>query len=122
MMEARVAAQASGWSVLLTPPAGLALPPIVFADGSNQLDDAGRAATLDAAWAARRWNWEGLAVPGLTEPAPAHPTLLQRRAAAIAAVLRERGLLVVPGPLVRGGGPIRLSPAPTSEPAGEGTR
>ena len=120
VMEARAAAQTSGWSVLLTPPAGLALPVIAFADGADQLDDAGKVAALDSAWAARRWNLPGLAVPGLVEPVPSHPTLVQRRAAAIAAALRDRGIRVVPGPAPRGGGPIRLGAAPANEPAGEG--
>jgi hypothetical protein len=115
LLEHRIAAEFPGWSIVLTPPAGLALPLIEFPQGSDQPDDAGRSAAVTAAWAAQRWNWPGLTVPGLADPAPEHPGLLQRRAAAVAAILRGMGMQVVAG---KPETPFRL----TAAPAGEGGR
>lgn len=112
VLEARVAAQADGWTIAIVPPAGLDLPPITFPDGSDALDDAGKSAALTAAWAAQRWNWPALLVPGLVEPASEHPTLDQRRAATIANVLRGAGIEATPAKASRSAGGIRLSAAP----------
>jgi uncharacterized hydrophobic protein (TIGR00271 family) len=91
-LEARIGATQPDWSIHLVPPAALPLPEIAFANGADTLDDAAREAVLTSAWAAQRRNWPALAVPGLTLPAPAHPTLTQRRAAAVAAVLADSGV------------------------------
>lgn len=114
-LENRIAAQVQGWSIILTPPAGLALPAIGFAEGSYQLDDSANQAVTTVAWAAQRWNWPGLSVPGFVEPLPAHPTIGQRRAAAVAIFLRTQGIRVVAGKPSQGVGPIRLTSAPTDE-------
>jgi uncharacterized hydrophobic protein (TIGR00271 family) len=114
-LEDRIATQVQGWSIVLTPPAGLELPEIAFADGSDQPDDVNKQAATTVAWAARRWNWPGLTVPGLVEPSPAHPTMGQRRAAAIAGLLRAKGIEVVAGKPSQGSGPMRLTAAKTDE-------
>jgi uncharacterized hydrophobic protein (TIGR00271 family) len=115
-LEARVAAQAEGWSVAIAPPAGLDLPAIAFAGETDQPDDAGKEAVLTTIWAAQRWNWTALSVPGLTVPAHEHPSLAQRRAAAIAAVLREKGITPVPAAAPRSTGDIHLGAAPAASP------
>jgi uncharacterized hydrophobic protein (TIGR00271 family) len=96
-LEDRVSAQASGWTVIVVPPAGLALPDIPFAGDADTLDGDGRAALETDAWAAQRWNWPALVVPSLVDPPADHPTLAERRASAIAASLRPLGVAVVPG-------------------------
>jgi len=112
-LEARVSASADGWTVEITPPRA-ALPEIAFADGSDTLDGASREAVLTSAWAARRWNLRVLAVPGLPEGAPPDtPSLAQRRALAVAGVLREQGIEVVAAPAAAA--PFRLS-APEPQP------
>lgn len=97
-LEDRIANQASGWSIALTPPAGLTPAPIPFDGDSDTVPDASRSAILVDLWAARRWNWPAVAVPELTEPLPAKPTLAQRRAAAVAGIVREQGMTAVAGP------------------------
>lgn len=114
-LEQRVAAQMDGWSIQLTPPAGLTLPSISFGAGTDQPDETATAAIATAAWAAQRWNLPGLGVPGLVEPTPAHPMLNQRRAAAIAAALRARGIAVVPVRADRGGGTVQLRAAAAND-------
>ena len=98
-LEARAAAEADGWEVAIIPPLQ-SLPTIRFATGADQLDDDAREAVLLSAWEARRWNIPGLLVPGLPDAAtaPERPTLPQRRALAIAALLRERGVRPLPAP------------------------
>jgi hypothetical protein len=96
-LEQRVSAQEGHWTIVVVPPAGLPLPPVRFADDGDTLDDAARPAVLTAAWAAARWNWTAIAVPALREPATEHPALAERRAAAVAALLRAQGATVVPG-------------------------
>jgi len=112
-LENRIGAQVPGWSIVLTPPAGLELPEIRFADESDQPDEAGKQAVTTVAWAAQRWNWPGLVVPGLVEPLPPHPTLGQRRAAAIATILRANGIGDLAGTPSQGAGSMRLLAAKT---------
>jgi hypothetical protein len=97
-LEARAAAEAEGWAVMIVPPQG-ALPEIGFADNIDALDTAGRAAVLTSAWAAKRWNVSALAVPGLPagDP-PARPSLAERRARAIADALATQGVRAAPAP------------------------
>lgn len=111
LLEARVAAQTNGWSIAIVPPAGLSMPAITFPDGSDQLDDAGKAALATAIWAARRWNWNALSVPGLSEPMSDRATLDQRRAAAVAAALRENRITAMPAKARRAGVAIELEAA-----------
>lgn len=98
MLEARAAAAVDGWAVAIVPPQG-ALPEIAFADDVDTLDDAARRAVATSAWAARRWNVAALAVPGLPDGIPPdQPNLAQRRALAVAAVLRDQRVGAVPAP------------------------
>ncbi|WRT96166.1 DUF389 domain-containing protein (plasmid) [Novosphingobium sp. RL4] len=90
-LERRAAAQADGWDVVLTPPR-IAYPPIGFTGTDDTLDAPAREGVLVTAWAARRWNVRRLGVPGLPADIPEHPSLIQRRAIAIAALLRENGI------------------------------
>ncbi len=79
------------------PPLG-PLPQIRFADGSDELDEESRDAVLLSAWAAARWNISALAVPGFPQVVDDTPTLTERRGLAIAKLLRERNIRVVPAP------------------------
>ena len=90
-LEQRVAAENDGWTIIVIPPP-TPFPFIRFGDDDDSLSDTAREAVLTSAWAAKRWNLRALTVPGLTEPAPEDPTLAQRRAAAIAALLRQQGI------------------------------
>lgn len=98
-LEARTAAAASGWEIAIVPPF-IALPSVRFADNVDVLDDRARAAVTLAAWAAGRWNAPALLVPGLPTPdaSSARPRLAERRALAIAALLRARNIAAVPAP------------------------
>ena len=97
-LETRTAATSDGWVVAIVPPQG-PLPRIAFADGSAALDPAAREAVATSAWAARRWNVTALGIPGLPIGAmPPSSNLAQRRALAIAAVLREAGIASVAVP------------------------
>jgi outer membrane protein OmpA-like peptidoglycan-associated protein len=99
-IELRTEAATEGWSVSLVPPFE-PLPMIRFADGSDVIDDAAREAILDSAWAARRWNAPALRVPGLPKSGSqdnGHPGLAQRRALAIASLLRDQGVAPVAAP------------------------
>lgn len=95
-LEARAAALTDGWQVEIVPPL-VALPTIRFARGSDALDQTGRDAVLLSAWEARRWNIAALKVPGLPPPDRSLEkfSLTQKRASAVAAVLREHGIKVV---------------------------
>src|SRR5690606_32305541 len=95
-LERRVSAAAEGWTVEITPPAG-PLPVIAFAEGDALEGAALEAATLSG-WAARRWNVEALAVPGLPADLAAaqEPSLAERRALVVATVLAEQGVRAVP--------------------------
>lgn len=108
-LETRVAAEIEGWAVAIIPPHG-PLPEIAFADNADTLDPSARAAVLASAWAARRWNVPVMGVPGLPggDP-PSKPTLTQRRAMAVAALLATQGITAAPVP--GGGQRFRLSTA-----------
>jgi uncharacterized hydrophobic protein (TIGR00271 family) len=92
VLEARAAAEDTGWSVLVVPPQS-PLPQIAFPDNVDTLDADARDAVATSIWAARRWNMPSLGVPGLPagDP-PARPNLSQRRALAVAAMLRSQGI------------------------------
>lgn len=109
-LERRVSAAAEGWTVEITPPAG-PLPVIAFAEGDALEGAALEAATLSG-WAARRWNVEALAVPGLPADLAAaqEPSLAERRALVVATVLAEQGVRAVPAPA--SGAQLQLAPAP----------
>ena len=110
-LELRARGQAVDWNIAIVPPRA-ELPQIVFADGSDALDAAARDAALTSAWAARRWNIPVLAVPGLTQDNPETPTLAERRAMAVAAIVRAQGVEAVPAP--DAGAAFRLAPAGNS--------
>lgn len=95
MLEQRARSQAGDWDIAIIPPQ-VDFPQISFADGADELDPAAREATLESVWAARRWNIRALAVPGLTEDSSTAPSLAERRAAAIATILRENNIRAVP--------------------------
>ena len=111
MLEARATKETDGWSVAVIPPQE-PLPEIAFADNVDALDSAAQAALATTIWAAKRWNIPSLAVPGLPSEAPARPSLTQRRALAIAGVLRAQGL--IPAPAAAAGQRYRLVPATPS--------
>lgn len=114
MLEQRARSQADDWDIAIIPPQ-IDFPQISFADGADELDPAARESTLESVWAAHRWNIRALAVPGLTADLPAEPSLAERRAAAIATILRENNIRAVPA---RPAGQFfRLAP-----PVGEGAR
>lgn len=94
-LEQRAAAQADGWDIVLTPPQ-MRLPLVRFASGEAELDPIAREAVLTTAWAAKRWNVRTLAVPGLPRDEPEGPTVAQRRALAIAGILQNSGIALVP--------------------------
>jgi len=96
-LEQRTHADMGDWEIAITPPQG-PLPLITFADDADALDAGAREAVLTSAWAAKRWNMQALAVPGLVESPPERPTLSQRRAAAIAAILRDERVTPLSAP------------------------
>ena len=98
-LEARAAAAAAGWDIVIVPPF-TALPPLRFANNVDVPDDRAHAAVDLAAWAAQRWNAPALIVPGLPPRgmATAHPKLDERRALAIAALLKARNIASVAAP------------------------
>jgi uncharacterized hydrophobic protein (TIGR00271 family) len=111
-LETRAGAAAAGWRITIVPPFQ-PLPLIHFANGADTLDDAAHQAVLSSAWAAVRWNIATLGVPGLPpagKPAPRRPSLSQRRAQAIAEVLRGHG--VSPATAPPAGQTFRLSLVP----------
>ena len=106
-LETRASGTVKDWQVAIVPPLQR-LPEIVFANGVDALDDAARRAVALSGWAARRWNVAALGVPGLATGDPDRPTLAQRRASAIAALLAKQS--VAAHPLPARGNPIRLDP------------
>lgn len=110
VLEQRAAAAAKGWQVTIVPPLAQ-LPAIRFGTALDTLNPAGHDAVLLSVWEARRWNIPALAVPGLPagDAAPTKPTLNQRRALTIAALLRENGMQAVPAPA--GGQTVTLKAA-----------
>lgn len=112
-LEERAHQDIDDWDIAIIPPQGL-LPTIAFADDDDALDTGARDAVLTSAWAAKRWNVRALGVPGLPEEMPDKPTLSQRRAAAIAAVLRDQG--VTPTSARAAGQSFRLQRIDAEEP------
>ncbi|RVT39624.1 DUF389 domain-containing protein [Sphingobium algorifonticola] len=112
-LEERAHQDIDDWDIAIIPPQGL-LPVIAFADDDDRLDPIARDAVLTSAWASKRWNVRALGVPGLPEEMPEKPTLSQRRAAAIAAVLRDQG--VTPTSARAAGQSFRLQRIDAEEP------
>lgn len=106
-LEGRAARESEGWEIAITPPAS-PLPAITFVGTADTLDAEARDAVMTSAWAARRWNMPSLRVPGLASVEPEKPNLTQRRARAIALVLREQGVAATPAPVA--GQSFRLTP------------
>lgn len=98
-LELRTAALADGWDIAIVPPLG-SLPEIHFADNVVTLDQAAREAVLLSAWEAKRWNIAALAVPGLPPDGVAseRPRLNERRALAVADLLKTKGVRAVAAP------------------------
>ena len=104
-LERRIAAGNQGWDVVIIPPPGR-LPVISFTGDEDTIPDGIREAVLTSAWAAKRWNMRELGVPGLVDPMPEKPTLVQRRAIAIAVMLRQQN--ITPQPARAEGARFRL--------------
>ncbi len=83
-MEATLASQHAGWTLQLIPPPQ-ALPPIRFANGSKQLDEAAQSQLGNLAWALQRW---GVSEVELTGMASSERGGSQRLAAARADAVR----------------------------------
>ena len=96
-LEKRAAQSVEDWEVAIIPPL-TPLPVIAFADNVDALDAEAQQAVLLSAWAAKRWNSPQLSVPGLPTDAPERPSLPQRRALAIAALLKEQGIAAIAAP------------------------
>jgi len=95
-LEQRLSAAGQGWQVIIIPPLS-DLPTVNFASGDDKLDADARQTVLVCAWAARRWNVPALLVPGMSDtPASRKPTLSRRRAEAVAALLKARGIEALP--------------------------
>jgi hypothetical protein len=90
VLERRVQAQAPDWAVTITPPLQ-PVPMIRFADGEDDLSASAKRAVQASAWAARRWGFGMIGVPGLVEPRSGHPLLPERRAQAVAYLLGRMG-------------------------------
>jgi uncharacterized hydrophobic protein (TIGR00271 family) len=101
-LEQRVGQMAKDWQIAIVPPLG-PLPVVRFANNVDTLDSPARDAVMLCAWEARRWNIVAVNVPGLPggDTPPAKPQLNQRRALAIATLLRASGVKAVAAP---GGG------------------
>ena len=97
-LERRLNEAGKGWTVEIVPPFA-AVPAIRFNNNSDALDADAREAVLLTAWAAQRWNVVALGVPGLPEgELPARPTLSQRRALAVAGLLRSQRVETIDAP------------------------
>lgn len=114
-LEQRMMQAVNGWQISITPPLG-DFPPISFIGDSDQLDEDAKRSISLTIWEAKRWNIPALAVPGFVGgQAPEKPSLAQRRAQAIAALLQAEGLQVVAAPSA--GASFSLAPAkPVSQP------
>lgn len=108
-LEERARHEADDWEIAIIPPQG-PFPEIAFADNADTLDAMAREAVLTSAWAAKRWNVRALGVPGLAATPSDNPNLAQRRALAVAALLREQGVM----PVATGGGGQRFRLATAS--------
>jgi uncharacterized hydrophobic protein (TIGR00271 family) len=96
-LEQRAAASVQDWNIAIIPPLA-PLPLVRFVDGADALDAEARDAVLLSAWAAKRWNSPQLSVPALPADDIENPSLAQRRALTIAALLREQGIAPIPAP------------------------
>ncbi len=96
-LEERVQAQAPRWAVAIVPPLQ-PVPQIRFADGADDLTASAKRAVKSTAWAARRWGINSIGVPGFIDPMPRHPLLPQRRAQAVATIVRAMGVRATPLP------------------------
>lgn len=96
-LEERVQAQAPGWTVAIVPPIQ-PTPAIRFADGEDDPSAGAQRAVQTSVWAARRWGFATIGVPGLVEPRPRRPLLPQRRAQAVASLIDQLGLRATPLP------------------------
>ncbi|WP_226895888.1 MULTISPECIES: DUF389 domain-containing protein [Sphingosinicellaceae] len=116
-LEARAAAAAEGWDIVIVPPFA-ALPPVQFANNIDTLDDRARAAVALALWASQRWNAPALIVPGLPARGvvPVRPKLDERRALAIAALLKAQNIAAVAAPPQGQIINMRVAPSGTDEP------
>lgn len=100
-LETRAGANSPGWDVAIVPPLST-FPVISFADGSDVPDDEAQASLTLSFWAAKRWNMTTIGVPGLPSgDVPERPRLNERRALAVAEMVRAAGFTVMP---VSGGG------------------
>ncbi|WP_246027539.1 TIGR00341 family protein [Novosphingobium umbonatum] len=95
-LEQHIAALADGWTVMLAPPAGLNLLPVPVT-GNGQLSSAAMAAVETNIWAAKRWNWAALGIPGWLAAMPAHPSSLQAEAKAIGEIASDADITPVAG-------------------------
>ncbi|MDH7974192.1 DUF389 domain-containing protein [Sphingomonas sp. AR_OL41] len=111
-LEQRIAAALDDWDIKIIPPLG-PFPRISFATGADTLDASAKDAVLLSAWQAQRWNIRALAVPGLPTKEVARPTLAQRRALAVATLLKTQGLATVPAP--GNGDSLELRPVTTGD-------
>ncbi|MCB2014242.1 MAG: DUF389 domain-containing protein [Sphingobium sp.] len=94
-LEQRVATDNSGWNINIIPPR-LSMPTITFEDDEDTVTGPTKDNVLLSIWAAKRWNTPALSVPGLVETPPENPNIAQRRALAIAMMLRQEGISPVP--------------------------
>jgi hypothetical protein len=94
-LEQRVQMQVPRWTVAIVPPLQ-PVPQIRFADGADDLSASAKRAVESSAWAARRWGIHSVGVPGFIDPMPRHPLLPQRRAQAVATILRAMGVRATP--------------------------
>ena len=72
------------------------MPTITFEDDEDTVTGPTKDNVLLSIWAAKRWNTPALSVPGLVETPPENPNIAQRRALAIAMMLRQEGISPVP--------------------------
>lgn len=96
-LEQRVAQDNKDWGIIIIPPTAI-LPLIEFQGDTDTISESTRNAVLTSAWAAKRWNRKSLSVPGLIDPIAEEPNLAQRRALAIAMMLRQEGIEPIPAP------------------------
>jgi len=111
-LEKRISDATDGWAITIVPPSG-EFPTIRFAENNDTLDAAAKQAVALSIWQAKRWNVGALAVPGLTEGAPPEKrNLNQRRAQAIAEVLRAQAIRPVGAPPAGQAFALAIAPSP----------
>jgi uncharacterized hydrophobic protein (TIGR00271 family) len=97
-LERRLSTAAEGWKITIVPPFG-GFPTIQFGASSDIPNEAASMAISLAAWEAKRCNVPALGVSGLPQgDAPARPSLVQRRALAVAAALQSQQIQVTASP------------------------